>query len=150
MVVIAGIERDAVERARGGDPTQHVDGAITVERRDLDGDDIVDFGKPPPEIGAEDDAADRRLQIETDQRDFPRYRFAMGDDLVFGGGFHRGEAEQSCVVADAAGDLRLGDGLLRRTGEASDHRQRPFGPGRRGFRRQFQHGPVHSDVADCE
>ena len=46
--------------------------------------------------------------------------------------------------------LRLRDGLLRRTGEAGDHRQRPLGPGCRGFRRQFQHRPVQADIADRE
>jgi len=42
VVVIAGIERDAVERAGGADAAQHVEGAVAIERRDLDGDDIVD------------------------------------------------------------------------------------------------------------
>ncbi len=42
VIVIAGIERDAVERAGGGDAAQHVERAVAVERRDLDGDDIVD------------------------------------------------------------------------------------------------------------
>jgi len=48
VVVIAGIERDAVERAGGGDAAQHVERAIAVERCDLDGDDIVDQRKAPP------------------------------------------------------------------------------------------------------
>ena len=52
VVVIAGIERDAVECAGGADAAQHVERAIAVERRDLDGDDIVDRGKAPPEIRA--------------------------------------------------------------------------------------------------
>ena len=46
--------------------------------------------------------------------------------------------------------LRFRDGLLRRAGEARDHRQRPLGPGRRGLRRQFQHRPVQADIADRE
>ena len=52
MIVIAGIERDAVQRAGGGDAAQHVERAIAVERRDLDGDDIVDRRKAPPELRA--------------------------------------------------------------------------------------------------
>src|SRR5882724_5770985 len=64
MVVIAGIERDAVERTGGGDTAQHVEGAVAIERRDLDGDDVVDCCKTPPEIRAQDDAADRRLKIK--------------------------------------------------------------------------------------
>src|ERR1041385_6001609 len=62
VVVIAGIERDAVERARARDAAQHVEGAIAVERRDFYGNDIVDCRKTFPEVRAEDDAADRRLQ----------------------------------------------------------------------------------------
>ena len=52
VIVIAGIERDAVERAGRCDAAQHVEGAIAVERRDLDRDDIVDRGKAPPESGS--------------------------------------------------------------------------------------------------
>ena len=72
----------------------------------------------------EDDAADRRLQIESDQRNFARHRLAMRDDLVFGSRFHRGQAEQPGMIADAARDLRFRDSLLRRPGEAGDQRQR--------------------------
>ena len=45
VVVIAGIERDAVERAGGRDAAQDVERAVAVERRDLDGDDVVDLAK---------------------------------------------------------------------------------------------------------
>src|SRR5262249_10580663 len=77
VIIIAGIERDAVERAGGRDAAQHVEGAVAVERRYLDGDDIVDLGKAPPEIRTQDHAADGRLQIEADQRDLSRNRTAM-------------------------------------------------------------------------
>ena len=126
VVVVAGIERDAVERAGSGDAAQHVERAIAVERRDLDGDDIVDRGKAPPEIRAQDHAADRRLQIEADQRNFARDRLAMGDDLVLAGRFHRGEAEQPGMIADAARDLGFRDRLPGRAGKAGDQRQRPL------------------------
>src|SRR5712664_2946320 len=150
MVVIAGIERDAVERTGGGDTAQHVEGAVTIERRDLDGDDVVDSRETPPEIRAEDDAADGRLQIKANQRNLARHRLAMGDDLVFGYGFHRGETEQARVIADAARDLGFRNGLPCRAGEPGDQRQRALGPGRRGLRGQFQHRPVQPDVADGE
>ena len=117
VVVIAGIERDAVERAGGGDAAQHIERAVAVERRDLDGDDIVDRCKAPPEIRAQDDAADRGLQIEADQRNFARHGLAMRDDLVFGGRLHRRQAEQPGMVADAARGL-----ALRRRPAASDRR----------------------------
>ena len=148
MVVIAGIERDAVESACGADAAQDVERAVAIERRDLDGDDIVDRRKTAPEISAEDDAADRRLQIKSDQRDFARHRLAMGDDLVLGRGFHRRETEQPGMIADTARDLGFRDGLSCRAGETCDQRQRPLGPGVRGFGGQFQHRPVQADVAD--
>ena len=150
VVVIAGIERDAVERARGGDAAQHVERAVAVERRDLDGDDVVDGGKAPPEIGTEDHAADRRLQIKSDQRYFARHRLAMRDDLVFGSRFHCGETEQSCVITDAARDLGFLDGLLGRAGKSCDQCERALGPGRRGFGRQFKYRAVEADLADRE
>ena len=128
VIVIAGIERDAVERAGRRHAAQHVERPVAVERRDLDGDDVVDGSEAAPEIGAEDDAADRRLQVEADQRNFPRHRLAMRDDLVLGCRFHRGKAEQAGVVADATRGLRFRNGLLGRTGEARDHRDRPLGP----------------------
>ena len=74
MVVIAGIERDPIECAGGNDAAQHIERAVAVERRDLDGDDIVDRGKAPPELSAQDHAADRGLQIEADQRNLARHR----------------------------------------------------------------------------
>ena len=128
VVIIAGIERDAVERAGRRHPAQHVERPVAVERRDLDGDDVVDGSKAAPEIGAEDDAADRRLQVEADQRNFPRHRLAMRDDLILGRRSHRRKAEQAGVVADATCGLRFRNGLPGRTGEPRDHRDRPLGP----------------------
>src|ERR1700722_1869447 len=101
VVVIAGIERDAVERACGDNAAQHIERAVAVERRDLDGDHIVDGSETLPEIRAQNYATDRRLQIKPDQRNLASHRLAVGDDLVLGCGFHRGEAEQSRMVTDA-------------------------------------------------
>ena len=55
VVVIAGVERDAVERTGGGDAAYHVERAIAVERRDLDRDHIVDLGEALPELCVEDE-----------------------------------------------------------------------------------------------
>ncbi len=148
VVVVAGIERNPIERARSRHPAQDVEGTVAIERRDLDGDDIVDRSKTPPEIRAEDDAADRRLQIKPDQWNFARHRLAMGDHFMFGSRFHRRETEQSGMIADAACDPGLGDGLLRRADQPCDQRQRPLGPGCRGLRGQFQHRTVQPDIAD--
>src|ERR1700744_2294853 len=150
MVVIAGIERDAVERTGGCDAAQHVERAIAVEGSYLDGDDIVDCRKAPPEIRAEDDAADRRLQIEANQRNLARHCLAMPDDLVFGGRFHRCEAEQPGMIADAARRFCFGNRLLCRTDQAGNHRQRPSGPGGGGLGGELEHLAVHAGLADRE
>src|SRR5205085_7308624 len=76
VVVVAGIKRYSIERACGRDTAQHIERAVAIERRDLDGDDIVDQREAPPELGAENDTADRRLQIKPDQRNFARHRLA--------------------------------------------------------------------------
>src|SRR2546430_13260016 len=60
VISIAGIERDAIERAGGCHSAQHVERPAAVERGDLDGDDVVNGSEAAPEIGAEDDAADGR------------------------------------------------------------------------------------------
>jgi hypothetical protein len=148
MIVIAGIERDAVERAGSRHPAQHIERAIAVERRDLDRDDIVDLGEAPPEIRSENDAADRGLKIEADQRNFARYRPAMRDDLVFGRRFHRRQTEQAGMIADAARRPGFADSLLRRAAKTSDHHERPLGPACCGLSREFQHRPIHLDIAD--
>jgi hypothetical protein len=150
VIVIAGVERDAIERAGGRHSAQYIERSVAVEWRDLDGDDVIDGSEAAPEIGAEDDASDRRLQVEADQRDFSRHRLAMRDDLVLGSCLHRREAEQARVVADANSGLRFCNGLLGRARQASDHGERPFAPACCRLRRQFQHRPVQPDVADRE
>src|SRR5215212_9797412 len=78
VVVVTSVERYSIERACGRDAAQHIERAVAMEWRNFDGDDIVDQGKAPPELGTKDDPADRRLQIKPDQRNFARHRFAMG------------------------------------------------------------------------
>ena len=50
VVVVAGVERDALRGAGFGDTVDDVERRIAVERRDLDADDVVDFGEPSPEV----------------------------------------------------------------------------------------------------
>ncbi len=66
VVVVAGVERNPA--ARVSDRADHVERLVPVERRDLDRDDILQLGKPPPECVREDPAAHGRLEIETHDR----------------------------------------------------------------------------------
>ena len=95
VVVVAGIERDAVGGAGLDHAAHHVERAVAIERRDLDRDDILDRGKAPPERRRQHDAADGGLQIEADQRNFARDGLRVRDQLVFAGALHGGEREQA-------------------------------------------------------
>ena len=50
----------------------HVECLIPIKRRYLDRDDVWNFKEAPPELPGESPAANRRLQIETDQRNLAR------------------------------------------------------------------------------
>ena len=67
MVVVAGIESN-VAPASLGHCAHHVDGVVTVERRDFDRDNIFQFNEAPPKGEREHPATDRGLEIKADQR----------------------------------------------------------------------------------
>ena len=54
------------------------------------------------------------------------------------------------MIADAARDLGFRDRLAGRAHQTRDQRERPLGPGGRGFRGKFKHRPVQADVSDGE
>ena len=67
IVVVAGIKRDVI--ATGiNHSTHHIKSLVAVERRDLDGDDVLDFRKPTPEVIRKNTSTDARLQIKPDDR----------------------------------------------------------------------------------
>ena len=92
VVVVAGVERDAVLGARGHHAADHVERAVAVEGRHLDRDDVVDRGEAAPELHRQGNAADRGLQVEADQRDHLRDRLAVRDQLVDRRALHRRRA----------------------------------------------------------
>ena len=49
VVVVAGVERDALLGAGRDHAADHVQRAVAVEGRHLDRDHVVDFGEAPPE-----------------------------------------------------------------------------------------------------
>ena len=68
VVVVAGVEGHAFLGAGLDDAAQNVEGTVAVEGRDLDRDHVLQRREAAPEGGAKQDAADRRLQVETHQR----------------------------------------------------------------------------------
>ena len=150
MVVIPGIEGDAVFRAGFDDAADGIEGAVAVERRDLDRHHVVERGEPAPEGGPEHDSAHRGLQIEADQRNPPGEPRAMGDPLVLAGAREGGEAHQPGVIAEAEGDIGFRESLFRPPDEARDPHQRPVGPGLGGLGGDPEHRLVEAGLADRE
>ncbi len=74
VVVVAGVQRDAVLGARRDHAAHDVERAVAVEGRDLDRDHVVDGGEAAPEFHRQRDAADRGLQVEAHQRNLARPR----------------------------------------------------------------------------
>ena len=150
VIVVAGVEGDAILGACRHDAADHVERAVAVERRHLDGHDVVDGGEAAPEFHGQRDAPHRGLQVEADQRDHPGDGFAVLDQFVERGVLHRCERQQPGVVAVAERDLRFAAGLFGAAGETGDHHQRTVGPLARHLRRLREHRLVEADVADRE
>ena len=112
VVVVAGVERDAIGGACLDDPANHIERAIAVERRDLDRHDVLDRREAPPERHRQHETADRGLQIEADQRDFARDRLAQcaisSSSLA---PFMAASDKQPGVIAEIARDRGLLHGL---------------------------------------
>ena len=121
VVVVAGVQRDALFGAGRDHAAHHVERAVAVEGRHLDGDDVVDGGEAAPELRRQRDAADRGLQVEADQRHLRGHRRAMRDQFVDRRALHRRQRQHAGVVAQAARDVGLAHAPARwgRTGRRS-------------------------------
>ncbi len=150
VVVVAGIERDAIFGTRLEHAAHHVERAVAVEGRDLDGDDVVDFGETAPEIGRQGNTAAFGQQVEAKQRDFLGHPLAVLDDLGLRHVLPGGQAEQPGVVAQPHRRAGLAHRLFAAAGEAGDHQHRPLGPVRHGLGGAAQHGLIEPVVADGE
>src|SRR6185437_10947114 len=80
---------------------------IAVEGRDLDRRHLLDLGEAAPETRGEGNAADRRLQIESDERDGASELPAMRDQLVLARPLHGAKAQEPGVIAEADRGLRF-------------------------------------------
>src|ERR1700756_1560242 len=130
VIVVAGVERDPVGGVRLHDAAHDVEGAVTIERRDLDGDHVLDRREPPPERHRQHEAAHSGLQVKADEGKFARDRLRVRDQLVFARALERGERKKPGVIAEPARGLRLLDRLRRAADQPRDHDRRharPFG-----------------------
>ena len=150
VVVVAGVERDALLGVGLGNAEGDVERAIAVERRDLDRDHVVDRREPAPEGARQRNAAHRRLQVEADQRHLVGDRRAVLDQLVLVRALERSERQQDGVVAHRPRRPRLVDRLRGLADRAGDHHQRPVGPFARRLDRKLEHRPIEPDLADGE
>ena len=121
VIVVAGIERDAVGRARFDHAAHHVERTIAIERRDLD-------CRPhsrsrqsaarttPAARSRRRRAADRIRPAESRARRYGRAR-----SVRLRSALHGRKRKKAGVIAKATRDLRLLDGLRRAAGEPRDH-----------------------------
>ena len=150
VIVVAGVEGDALLGMGGGNTEADVQRAVAVERRHLDRHDIVDRGEAGPEFARQLDPAHRRLQVEADQRHFLGDRGAMLDQLVLARTLQRRQRQQHGVITERARRSRFLDRLRRLADRARDHDQRPVGPVARRTDGEFEDRPIEPDLADGE
>jgi len=99
-VVVAGVERDLSGASHLGDGAHDVERPVPIERRDLDRHGIRNRGQAMPEGAREHSPADRRLQVEADQRNLARDAVAVLDELGDRSVAKRAQREQSRVVPE--------------------------------------------------
>ena len=111
----------AARRERAHD----VERLVAVERGDLDRDDRLDLEEAAPEALVEEAPADRRLEVEPDERQHLAHRAAVRDELRDPLVAERPEAQEDGLVAEAASGLGLGHRLLRGADGPRDPDERP-------------------------
>src|SRR5512143_397738 len=147
-VVIARVQCNPLFHTRIHYPLHDIQRAVTIERCDLYSDHLLDLGEAPPEIAGQRNAADRRLQIKTDQRHNLSDRAAVRDQLVLARALHGGEAQQTGVIPETEGYFSLSPRLLGPADDPGDHHQRAAFSSR--FRRNPKHRFVKIELADSE
>src|SRR6056297_1321361 len=85
VVIVAGIEGDALLGSCRDDPAQYVERTITVERRYLDADHVLNLAEPAPEVGRQRAPSDRGLKIEAEKRNSRGHGGRMRDQLILRG-----------------------------------------------------------------
>ena len=73
MVIVAGIECDLTGASRVGDGSYHVDGLVTIEGCDLDGNNMFNFRELAPKFIRQNAAANGGLQVKAHYWNHGRY-----------------------------------------------------------------------------
>jgi hypothetical protein len=103
-----------------GDGVDDIERLVAVEGRDLDGDDILDFGELLPKRAREHFSAHGGLEVKTDDRDDFGDLAAVSDHFGLGGRFEGSEAEQRGIVTELAKQCGLANGLWSESAHAAD------------------------------
>ena len=119
VVIIARVERD-VSPAAVFDRVDDIECLVAVERRDLDGDDVVNFGEFLPKRAWEHFSAHGGLEVKSDDGDDLRDFAAVSDHFGLGGRFEGGEAQKGRVVTELAEQCGFANGLRRESAHAAD------------------------------
>src|SRR6267378_2053657 len=108
IVIIAGVERDV--SLRFSDGADDIQGMVTVEGRNFDGDNIFNLGELAPEAIRKYAATHGRLQVKTNERhDFGHFSAVSYEDRIIRN-FHGGQAQEARVVSQTREQLRFRDG----------------------------------------
>src|SRR5262245_29003977 len=120
VVVIAGVKRDFVMSAAVSQRARHVQCLVTVERRDLYRRDVFDLEEIAPEAVIQRSPADRRLQVETKERNDLGHVAAMRDQFGDGSLAQRSKAQQTDIVTNLFSKGRFARRLFSRATHARD------------------------------
>src|SRR5262249_27204666 len=116
MIVIAGIERNALLRPGRYHAEGNIERLVAIEGGDLDCNHVLYGGKARPEGPRKRDTANRGLQVEADQWRMAGDGGAVLDDLILARALHGTQTQQDRMVSEGARGLRLVHGLFRPAG----------------------------------
>jgi len=126
VVIVSGIKANAILGARRNDATDHIQRAITVERRDLDRYDLLNFSETAPKVCRQRNAAYGGLQIKAEKRNAIGDRATMRDQFAFTGSFHCGQTQEPGMIAEISCDRGFALGLRGSPHKPGNEDERPL------------------------
>src|SRR5260370_17995938 len=118
IVIIAGVECDV--SAGFGDGADDIQGLVTVEWRNLDGDNIFNLGELAPEFVGKYAAAHGRLQVKTNERYDLRHFSGVSYEGRVLRIFHGGQPPQAPAASPIPAQLPLSYRLPCRSAHTAD------------------------------